>query len=265
MRLSPPHARSRRCQHARARAVERVLFGGWGRTHTRWAGRPSSPVMGAAACPTHRLSSAFRAGSHPVRRAACLVPMRASSWTLAVSQGGFLRCAWSAAGFGRSASCTPTSCVRVGANPALGPRLHEVGPRSAAATRLGAGAPSRQARRQPDLPTVLRRRLRQQPPSPRPSTEGSESPSAVSGACQEPRQAPHTASVERRESASRPSPSGGRRPAWTRPHASNSATPAFSAMNSSRWRSWVSVRWQPSHGWPRPARRARPRVCSYKP
>jgi len=160
MRLSPPHARSRRCQHARARAVERVLFGGWGRTHTRWAGRPSSPVMGAAACPTHRLSSAFRAGSHPVRRAACLVPMRASSWTLAGSQGGFLRCAWSAAELTPAAAvCVPGSGRATGVAPALGPRLDLTGPLGPAVTALGRGAPSGQSRRRPGLSVVLRRRL----------------------------------------------------------------------------------------------------------
>ena len=180
MRLSPPHARSRRCQHARARAVERVLFGGWGRTHTRWAGRPSSPVIGAAAFTPHRLNVGVSRRKPPwVANSGHRAGPRFEAERLVVAQGGFLRCASSAAGFGRCASCTPTSCVRVGANPALGPRLHEVGSRSAAATRLGAGAPSRQPRRLPGLPVVLRRRLHQQPPSPRPSGEGSESPSAV--------------------------------------------------------------------------------------
>lgn len=105
-----------------------------------------------------------------------------------------------------SLTCTPTSCVRVGADPALGPRLHEVGPRSATATRLGAGAPSRQARRLPDLPAVLRQRLQSIPP---PFSEGGESPSAVTGACHFVCMPRRTASVRCCAAASRPSPSGG--------------------------------------------------------
>lgn len=75
--------------------------GGWGRTHPLRAGRPPSPVMGAAACPTHRLSSAFRAGSHPAMRAAFSVAVaRFEAGRLVAPRGGFLRFASSAAGFG---------------------------------------------------------------------------------------------------------------------------------------------------------------------
>ena len=43
-RLQPTDARGRRRVHPQAGAVERVLLGGWGRTHTLAAGRSSPSV-----------------------------------------------------------------------------------------------------------------------------------------------------------------------------------------------------------------------------
>ena len=74
----------------------------------------------------HRADARLVAGRSPSHKVACcasLLQRRAS-----------VACA----------PCTPTSCVRMGADPALGPRLHEVGPRSAVVTRLGSGAHARQ-------------------------------------------------------------------------------------------------------------------------
>jgi hypothetical protein len=56
------------------------------------------------------------------------------------------------------AHCTPTSCVSVGADPALGPRLHKVGSR-ALRQPTGVGAPSCQHRRLSVLTAVMLRRL----------------------------------------------------------------------------------------------------------
>jgi hypothetical protein len=239
MRLSPLHARSRRCQHARARAVERVLFGGWGRTHTRWAGRPSSPVIGAAACTPHRLSSACRAGSHPAMRAAFSVAVaRFEAGHLAATRGGFLRFAPSAAGFVRCALCTPTSCVRVGANPALGPRLHEVGPRKRCVAVRGrpgpfasAPAPAGAAR----CPSAAAPSTATHPPAL--PTEGGESPSAVTVPARNPGR--HRS---RRASAGA-LPHQGRALQLATGQPGHSRTPGnqrcqrCSATNSSRWRS----------------------------
>ena len=77
------------------RAGERVLYGGWGRTHTLRAGRPPSPVMGAAACTPPRLNvgvshrkpprapvsvlrdrRALRAGRSPSHRVASCAALR---------------------------------------------------------------------------------------------------------------------------------------------------------------------------------------------
>ena len=84
MRLSPRHARSRRCQlKPRLRAVERVLFGGWGRTHTRSAGRPSSPVSIQRRClhatPSERRRVAQEATPRGEQRAPCRSSLR--GWT----------------------------------------------------------------------------------------------------------------------------------------------------------------------------------------
>lgn len=100
-----------------------------------------------------------------MRRAACLVPMRASSWTLAVSQGGFLRCASSAANLTPSLrmGCGSSSIVRVGAHRPLNRASMNLAP-TALRRPAGAGAPSRQARRLPGLPAVVRRRLQPIPP-----------------------------------------------------------------------------------------------------
>jgi len=211
MRLSPPHARSSRCQHARARAVERVLFGGWGRTHTRWAGRPSSPVMGAAAFTPHRLNVGVSRRKPPrVANSVHRAGPRFEAERLVVTQGGFLRCASSAANLTPSlcVGCGSSFIVRVGAHRPLNRASMNLAP-PALRQPAGAGAPSRQARRLPDLPAVLRRRL-QASPSPRPSRQraGGESPSAVSGARQEPRQAPPTASVGRHEASIKAEPFG---------------------------------------------------------
>jgi hypothetical protein len=121
------------------------------------------PQYRAAACPAHRLPSAFRAGSHPAMRAAFSVAVvRFEAGRLVAPQGGFLRFASSAA------DLTPVRCRfrlrsrhhrAAGAAPALGPRLDGPGSPGAAATRLGAGAPSRQHRRRPGLPAVMPRRL----------------------------------------------------------------------------------------------------------
>lgn len=98
----------------------------------------------------------------------CTVPALASSWTLATTQGGFLRVASSAA------DLTPFRCRfrlrsrnhrAAGAATALGPRLDGPGSPGAAATRLGAGAPSRQHRRPPALPATSGWRPQLHPPA----------------------------------------------------------------------------------------------------
>ena len=101
---------------------------------------------------------------------------------LVVTQGGFLRCASSAAGFVRcSLSAPQPHAFALARTRRLDRACTRSAPASAAATRLGAGAPSRQARRLPVLPAVLTAAA----PTPIPPrfSEGSESPSAVTRAC----------------------------------------------------------------------------------
>ena len=162
-----------------------------------------------------------------MRRAACTVPVLASSWTLAVPQGGFLRVRFVSGGPHASTLSLGLRSRHhraAGAAPALGPRLDSAGSPGAAGLAVGGQAPSRQHRRLPALPATSG--WRPLTPSPLPSQEGSESPSAVSGAGQETRQAPHTASVWRRDTASRPSPSGGLAASLDSLHAL--ATPPYS-------------------------------------
>lgn len=209
-RLEPADARSRRCQHPPATGGRTCALRRLGpHAHSR--------------CWTHRVvrhgrrclhatppSSARRAGSHPASRAAFSVAVaRFEAGRLVVTQGGFLRCASSAAGFGRSRFLHPNLMRSRGREPG-------------AWTAPARGRPPA-ALRQPAWGRV---RLRVRPGacltcppsfgggsfhlSPTfPPAARSESPSAVSGAYQEPRQAPPTASVGRRGAASRPSPSGG--------------------------------------------------------
>lgn len=95
-----------------------------------------------------------------MRRAAWRVPMRASSWTLVVPQGGFLRFASAAA------DLTPSLTRRLrslhprarGRAPPLGHGLEDAG-FPALCRPAEAGAPSRQHRRRPVLPAVLRQQL----------------------------------------------------------------------------------------------------------
>lgn len=174
MRLELADARSRRCQHQPTPGGRPCALR-WprGHTHTRWAWRPSvsrhrpcslsRPEAQERRClpatPTERRRIAQEAT--PRHERLPNVPLASlDAGRLVIARGGFLRSRFVSGGL-RSASltCTPTSCVRVGADPALGPRLHEVGPRSASATRLGAGAPSRQSQRLLGLPAVLRQRL----------------------------------------------------------------------------------------------------------
>ncbi len=141
MRLSPPHARSRRCQHARALAVERVLFGGWGRTHTRWAGRPSSPVIGAAAFTPHRLNVGVSRRKPPRVMHDCPTCRSAVSMLDASSPRRVASCA----ALRQRRTSRPRSARGLrfqihharGRASALGPRLDEPGSSEPCVTRLG--------------------------------------------------------------------------------------------------------------------------------
>ena len=109
--------------------------------------------------------------------------------------------------------------------------LNKVGPRSAAATRLGGGcafasdpAPAGTARR-PSAAAPSTAAI--PPPLPR---KGASRPLPSAVHARKPRQAPPTASVERPAFASRQGPSGGRRPAWTRRLTSSGVAAIASAV-----------------------------------
>lgn len=173
MRLQTQHARSRRCQLKAGTAGGRPRALRWprGHTHTRWAWRPivsrrrpcslSRPEAQERRClhatPTERRRVAQEAT--PAVGRLCNVPLRwLCAGRFAAIQGGFLRCAWSAADLTPS-GCGPGSSRAAGAASALGPRLDLTGSPGPAAATLGRGAPSGQPRRLPLLPAVLRQRL----------------------------------------------------------------------------------------------------------
>lgn len=82
------------------RAADHVLFGGWGRTHTLRAGRPSSSVSNTAPLPAPHpdWTSARGTGSQPALRAACTVTgFRFEAGRLVFVRVGFLCFAPSAA------------------------------------------------------------------------------------------------------------------------------------------------------------------------
>lgn len=171
-RRSPRHARSRRCKPARALAGDRVLFGGWDRTHTRRAVRPSSPViapvrcrarglMSAAACTNHRLDvggprrKPTRAPGSVCRDRHPLRAGRSPSHRLASCA-----CASSAANLTPTLRvvCGSSFTVRVGAHRPLDGASANLAP-PALRRPAGADAPPGQPRRRPVLPAVLRQRL----------------------------------------------------------------------------------------------------------
>lgn len=145
------------------RAVERVLFGGWGRTHTLRAGRPPPTVMGAAACTNRRLNVGGSRRKPPrapgsVHRADArfeLDARRHTGWlpALALRQRRTSRL-----------RLRSRNLRAPGGAPALGPRFDGSGSPGATGLSVGGQAPSRQHLRRPVLPVVLRRRLRPIPP-----------------------------------------------------------------------------------------------------
>lgn len=148
-----------------------MLFGGLGATRTlAGLGGPSSPVVAPVRCRTQGLRSAAACTPHRLRRRVaqeatpavgrlCNVPLRwLCAGRFAAIQGGFLRCAWSAADL-TPGGCGPGSSRAAGAAPALGPRLDLTGSPGPAAATLGRGAPPGQHRRLPLPPAVLRQRL----------------------------------------------------------------------------------------------------------
>lgn len=165
--------------------------GGWGRTRTLRAGRPPSPVMGAAACPTHRLSSAFRAGSHPVHRAAFSVAVARFELDARRHTGWLPALRSSAADLTPSAAVPEPSCGwgRTSPWPGLrGLRLPRrcVGPLGRALLRVSTGAGR-------CCPLSSRQRLQPIPPALPRKGASRPLPSAVPG-----HQRPGTAHGERR-------------------------------------------------------------------
>jgi hypothetical protein len=76
--------------------------------------------MGAAACTPHRLNVGVSRRKPPrVANSVHRAGPRFEAGRLVVTQGGFLRCASSAAGFGRSRFLHPNLVLRVGANRRL--------------------------------------------------------------------------------------------------------------------------------------------------
>ena len=185
MRLELADARSRRCQHQPTPGGRPCALR-WprGHTHTRWAWRPSVS--------RRRPCSLSRPGAQERR---CLHATPPSSARRAGSGGP------------HACGCGPGSGRAAGAASALGPRLDLHGSPGALQRPHWGGARFR----------VSPGACRCCPlscgsgsnPSPRPSEEGSESPSAVTGACHFVCMPRRTASVRCCAAASRPSPSGG--------------------------------------------------------
>ena len=168
-RLQTPDAPGRRRARPQSGAGDRVLFGGWGRTHTRWAGRPSSPVRRPRSLSrpwAHERrylhapppSSACRTGSPPAWRAACPVTGSRFELDARLQPGGLPALRFVSGGLRSLALPAPQPRSSRGREPALGPRLNKVGSR-ALRRPAGAGAPSCQAPRLRGLPVVRWRRL----------------------------------------------------------------------------------------------------------
>jgi hypothetical protein len=170
-RRSPADACSGRCQHLPAPAGDRVLFGGWGRAHTRRVVRPSSPVVAPARCRARGLQSATACTNHrldvggprrkPTRSASKVRPDRLPLGAGRSPPPGLASCACASS----AANLTPTLRAGCGSRPTV--RLGAHRPLDGASAALAPpdlrqprwGAPPGQPRRLPVLPAVLRQRL----------------------------------------------------------------------------------------------------------
>ena len=215
MRLQPPHARSRRCQRAgtaggRTGALRRLgphaPSTGWTPFVTRQGRRclhepppeRRRPAQEATPCAGQRASCrcALRAGRSPSHRvASCAAlrqrrnsrPLARSAFPVQVARLGSRR------RLDRASTCPAPSALRW---PRWGVAHLRVSPGAGRCCPLSCGSGSN--------------------PSPRPS-QGRERVALCRQRCMPLRpHAPPSASVERHVTASRPSPSGGLRPAWTR-------------------------------------------------
>ncbi len=178
MCLLPPHARSRRCQHAGppgGRPCALVWLGPlahsacWTQSVVRHAPLAPRSGLNAAPLPPARRTDFVGAPRRkpPRDSSSVLRPVdHFEAGRLAVSQGGFLR--WRSGSGGthaRCAFCVPGSGRATGVAPGLGPPLDLPGSLGPAVTALGRSAPPGQPWRRPGLPAVLRRRLQHLAPA----------------------------------------------------------------------------------------------------